>query len=244
MMTEGEWLSSSDPQEMLLTLRGRIGARKLRLFACACCRRAWHLIPTQAHRAVEAAERYADGLADAEELYLARMAAENAAEDAVATAVEAAQEAAASAAFSVLNALRNDGEQAAEYSAANVASAIYHVTSAISESVIDDPFIAASEPAAKARAVEQSEQAEILREIVGNPFRVIAALPHVLFWNDGTIPKLAEGIYTDRAFDRLPILADALEDAGCDSANILAHCRGPGPHVRGCWVVDLLLGKE
>ena len=56
--------------------------------------------------------------------------------------------------------------------------------------------------------------------------------------------KLAQGIYEERAFDRLPILADALEDAGCDNADILSHCRGPGPHARGCWVVDLLLGKK
>jgi hypothetical protein len=57
------------------------------------------------------------------------------------------------------------------------------------------------------------------------------------------VVKLAQAIYDDRAFDRLPILADALEDAGCHDAGILAHCRGPGPHVKGCWVVDLLLGK-
>jgi hypothetical protein len=63
-------------------------------------------------------------------------------------------------------------------------------------------------------------------------------------WNDGAVVKLAESIYTERAFDRLPILADALEDAGCTDAAVLDHCRGPGPHVRGCWVVDLVLGKE
>jgi hypothetical protein len=55
---------------------------------------------------------------------------------------------------------------------------------------------------------------------------------------------LAQGIYDERAFERLPILADALEDAGCTDAAILVHCRGPGPHVRGCWVVDLILGKQ
>jgi hypothetical protein len=65
-----------------------------------------------------------------------------------------------------------------------------------------------------------------------------------LNWNDGTVVKLAEGIYNDRAFDRLPVLADALEDAGCTEAEILAHCRSGGEHVRGCWVLDLILGKE
>ena len=60
-------------------------------------------------------------------------------------------------------------------------------------------------------------------------------------WNDATLPRLARSIYQERAFDRLPILADALEDAGCDNADILNHLRGPGPHARGCWLVDLLL---
>jgi hypothetical protein len=64
------------------------------------------------------------------------------------------------------------------------------------------------------------------------------------FWLTSTVLALAAGIYSDRAFDRLPILADALEDAGCGHADILAHCRGDGPHARGCWVVDLVLGKE
>jgi hypothetical protein len=86
--------------------------------------------------------------------------------------------------------------------------------------------------------------ASMRREIFGNPFRPVAIAPAWLAWNDGTVPKLAQTIYDDRRFDLLPILADALEEAGCDHADILTHCRGPGPHVRGCWVVDLLLGKE
>jgi len=63
-------------------------------------------------------------------------------------------------------------------------------------------------------------------------------------WKSSTVLDLARAMETDGAFDRLPILADALEDAGCDQADILEHCRGPGPHVRGCWVVDLILGKS
>lgn len=63
-------------------------------------------------------------------------------------------------------------------------------------------------------------------------------------WLTSIVVSLADGIYTDRAFDRLPILADALQDAGCDDIDILAHCRSDGPHVRGCWVIDLLRGKE
>jgi hypothetical protein len=59
-----------------------------------------------------------------------------------------------------------------------------------------------------------------------------------------TVVAIAAGVREEQAFERLPILADALEEAGCTDADILAHCRGPGPHVRGCWVVDLILGKE
>ena len=83
-------------------------------------------------------------------------------------------------------------------------------------------------------------QCELLRDIFGNPFRPVAVDPE---WLTSTVVALARGVYDDRAFDRLPILADALQDAGCEDADILAHCRGDGPHVRGCWVVDLMLGK-
>ncbi|MCE9561997.1 MAG: hypothetical protein K8U57_08075 [Planctomycetes bacterium] len=80
----------------------------------------------------------------------------------------------------------------------------------------------------------------MLRDVVGNPFR-----PVVLdtAWLTSTVGSLAKDIYADRAFDRLPILADALQDAGCESGDVLGHLRGDGPHCRGCWVIDLLLGR-
>jgi hypothetical protein len=68
--------------------------------------------------------------------------------------------------------------------------------------------------------------------------------PSWLAWNGGTVRNLAQSIYDERAFDRLPVLADALEDAGCADADLLGHLRGPGPHARGCWAVDRILGKE
>jgi hypothetical protein len=80
-----------------------------------------------------------------------------------------------------------------------------------------------------------------VRELVGNPFRPITLSPS---WLTSTVLSLAQGIYEDRAFDRMPILADALGDAGCDNEEILNHCRAPGPHCRGCFAVDLILGKE
>jgi hypothetical protein len=90
-------------------------------------------------------------------------------------------------------------------------------------------------------AVEVAKQVSLLRDIFGNPFRPVTIDPS---WLTPTVISLAQAIYNDQAFDRLPILADALEDAGCDQAELLAHCRGPGPHVRGCFVVDALLAKE
>ena len=98
--------------------------------------------------------------------------------------------------------------------------------------------------AAEARTAERVGQVRLLSEVFGNPFRPPSLPPHLLAWNDGTVPRLARAIYDERAFDRLPILADALEDAGCTNADLLSHLRGPGPHVRGCWALDLLLGKE
>ena len=84
-----------------------------------------------------------------------------------------------------------------------------------------------------------------MRDIFGPlAFRPLPLLNRAwLAWEGGTVPKLAASIYEERAFDRLPILADALEEAGCDAAELLTHLRGPGPHVRGCWAVDLVLGK-
>ena len=87
----------------------------------------------------------------------------------------------------------------------------------------------------------QSFTEGLISEVIGNPFRPAAFEPD---WRTSTVAALAEGIYADRGFDRLPILADALEDGGCNHPDILTHCRGAGPHVRGCWVVDLVLGKE
>jgi len=82
---------------------------------------------------------------------------------------------------------------------------------------------------------------DLFHDVFGNPFRPATVDPT---WRTATVTSLAQAIYTERAFDRLPILADALEDAGCTDADILNHCRQPGEHARGCWVVDLVLGKE
>jgi hypothetical protein len=91
------------------------------------------------------------------------------------------------------------------------------------------------------RGPEVSIQADILRDIFGNPFRPITFAPD---WCTSTAVALARQMYDSRDFSAMPILADALQDAGCENTDILNHCRGEGPHVRGCWVVDQVLGKE
>jgi hypothetical protein len=88
---------------------------------------------------------------------------------------------------------------------------------------------------------EGEAQAGILRCVVGNPFRPVAFDPS---WLTSTAVAIAKGMYESRDFAAMPLLADALQDAGCADERILDHCRGPGPHVKGCWVVDLVLGKE
>jgi hypothetical protein len=101
---------------------------------------------------------------------------------------------------------------------------------------------------------DEAGQCSLVRDFFGNPFRPLPPkrgkrkwkenLAAWLAWNDGTVRKIAQGVYDNCAFDSIPILGDALEDAGCTEVAILAHLRGPGPHVRGCWALDLILGKE
>lgn len=96
----------------------------------------------------------------------------------------------------------------------------------------------------KALGTRAPQNLDLFRDIFGNPFRPVNIDPAWLAWNNGTVVKLAQAIYDERAFNRMPILAEALEEAGCTDAGILEHCRSGGGHARGCWVVDLLLGRS
>jgi hypothetical protein len=119
----------------------------------------------------------------------------------------------------------------------------------VSGVLLYDPFSAATSCAAitvdavaiTQRSSERIAQVALLRDIFGNPFRPATLNPS---WRTSDVLLLAGGIYDDRAFDRMPILADALQDAGCDNEE-LNHCRDTKQsHVRGCWAVDLVLGKS
>jgi hypothetical protein len=89
--------------------------------------------------------------------------------------------------------------------------------------------------------LELTSGPSILRDVFGNPFRSLTLVPA---WLTPTVVKMAQEISDDRAYNRMPSLADALEEVGCDNTEILSHFRGSGAHVKGCWVVDALLGKE
>jgi hypothetical protein len=123
------------------------------------------------------------------------------------------------------------------------AQAAHAVSEACHPNELAEAVARRAHAAAKAAGMpdESSIHVAFVHDIFGNPFRRVTLDPS---WLTSDVVALARAAYEERAFDRLPILADALEDAGCTDAAILSHCRGPGPHVRGCWVVDLILGKE
>ncbi len=217
-MDEAEWLACADPRPMLDYLRGKASRRKLGLWVVACYRAV--LRPEHRFReAVDVVERYAEGEASEVEL-------------------EAMHQ-------------------------------TYHTSLVLIRSP-SDPCDFADFAASSILTQElQSLPSVLLRDIIGNPFRPVALDPAwrtptvtalataayddriLLSWNGSLVRTLAQAAYDDRLLssghldpDRLLVLADALEEAGCDNADILSHLRGPGSHVRGCWVIDLLLGRS
>jgi hypothetical protein len=209
---------------MLRFLRGKAGDRKLRLFAVACCRCIWGILPDERSRhALAVAEAFADGATGEDRLHAAWLAATEVSDTSQGsvwqrTAARAAEAAAAG---------RPEDAAAEASRRSGVAAAL------------------ASPQHSVVSRQRRERHASLLHCVVGNPFRPAPALdPSWAAWNGGTVAKLAAAIYDGRRFADLPILADALEDAGCADAAILAHCRGGGEHVRGCWVVDLLTGRE
>jgi hypothetical protein len=195
--------------------------RKARLFGCACLRAAWDRLPEPARRrAVAMAERFADGLASEEE----RLAALRAA-----------------------------------WEDADSLPGVHHPLDFFDRDpvlLVCDPAVGV-DPVAIAycltdTAAGRREQAALLRDLSGPlPFRPVTVPPAVLQWQEGLVVRLARASYDERQLpagtlepERLAVLADALEDAGCSDADRLGHLRGRGPHVRGCWPVDMLTGRE
>jgi hypothetical protein len=262
-MTEAEWNISTDAGRMLSFVAGSASAvvsvggrflseRRLRLFLVGCCRRWWPVFTAERlTTAIETMERYADGEASDSDRDQARQLAQNA----VYYASESLSEATyhrtdfseAECAFEAAQAARivclpgdqwrtlplhdPDGVRSA-YGLAQIARVAAGWTARTRGG-------AASDRQAVIDA-EQAAQANLLRCVAGNPFHAVRAEPD---WRTAPVVGIAEAIYAERAFDRLPILADALEDAGCADADVLTHCRAHPEHARGCWVVDMVLGK-
>jgi hypothetical protein len=233
-MTESEWLGCIDLKPMLAFLRRKTSDRKLRLFAVACCRslRYW-LSEDSSRRAIVVMEQYADGKVKRGALTQARKEAGWFTEDGFpgdpdAPISDPRHMAALTVWWAAYEWLQPNGLIGLEGGYAEVRRLL---------------------PPKERRKL--AEASDLLREIVGNPFGAISVDPVWLAWNGGTVGKLAGTIYDDRSPttgyldpERLAILADALEDASCTDATILDHLRGPGPHCRGCWAVDLLLGRS
>ncbi|MGL4551578.1 MAG: hypothetical protein ACRC33_10355 [Gemmataceae bacterium] len=213
-MKQAQWRTARDPYPMLQFAEGRASQRKLRLFACACCRRFHELLPTdEARRALDAAERAADGDGSFADMAAARRA------------------------FRLLT----PGDDAAGW-ASNCAHC------AAVRSAKQAAWEAYSTSAAAARTLgyadDERHYAGLLRDVLGDPFP-----PATLAAVSPAAAGLALAAYRERLLPsghldgaRLAVLSDALEEAGADAA-VLGHLRSPGPHVRGCWAVDLVLGR-
>jgi hypothetical protein len=227
-MTEAEWLTCERPDFLMRHLKA-IGTtraprgqrrRKLRLLACAAFGQVKHLLRKEyGVRAIDLAERYADG--DASLSDLSRL--NEKLWDAKLSAGSPQQ-----AAETTVRILLTDNDLTA-------------AEGALEEAIYGLEWEAAPAKPNLFRRSLRRDQAPLIRDIFGNPFRPTAFDPQ---WRTDAAVGVAQSIYDKRAFTRLPLLADALEDAGCTDAELFCHLRGPGPHVRGCWAVDLLLAKQ
>lgn len=266
-MTDAEWQSSGDVAAMMAWLESEaihlVTGRKQRLFAVACCRAVWHLLAEEKSRvAVEVAEDFADGLATAGELEAAYVDSEVddsfvtfaetldvppeciAALASACTAAHAASETADSyviphhVAHRVVSALRLASEVPPE--------AIPELLAAEAPQVEDlaecaAPYAHVLWQAGGSAAAEGTRQCDLLRDIFGNPFRPVAIDRRLV--NDKAT-AVARAIYEEKAFERMPVLADILEEAGVIDADILSHCRDSQLHTRGCHVLDVILQNE
>jgi hypothetical protein len=210
----------------------------MRLFACACVRRVWHLNHDERlERVLLGVEAFADSLITARELEpLNRLAWEVAEDDQIPSLSPCI-------ACDLMNAseVKSPGSAAPPgYIGGGPLHSIHGRSSAAAAA--KGVGLGASDLQAyhRAQAVEREQQTGLLHDIFGDPFHPAT---FTATWRTDTAVSLARQMYDSRDFGAMPILADVLQDAGCDNEDILNHCRGPGPHVRGCWVVDLVLGR-
>jgi len=279
-MDEKQWLTTTDPHRLLRRLsykarpykHGWFGwlpggswfsdpypglnwqtDRKLRLFACCCCRYIWeHLCEERSRRAVEVAEQLADGTATSLESRKAAHTAEAAALAAIGWPLGPYQNPLALP-YLVEDLIAEEWPFLLREGNVRAAAAWAAImTLQQPDRVLDatHDVVAHSTYGSEWRQL-MSFAADLLRDLVGNPFRLLHLDPSILAWHDSIVPKLAQATYDARILpagtfepDLLGVLADALEDCGCTAADLVTHLRGPGPHVRGCWAIDLLTDRE
>lgn len=259
-MTNTGWLDGTDPGPMLNLLAGKASQRKLRLFACAAVRRIWDVLGEPGRRVVELSERFADGRADPGELRLALEDARKFQEsiptfeepgylhylgDAVNIGYWRFRRPLEVSAVELVRFLGPELKPIeAATRAAEVAAGVERADAwENAEGEIDSPArdVRGEEAHRSRLAGEMNAQAALLCDVFGRPGSAVAVDRP---WLTPGIVGLARTVYRDRCFDRMPGLADALEASGCDDVGIRDHCRLPVEHVRGCWVIDLLLSKE
>ncbi len=242
-MEEQTWLDSRDPAYLHHHL-STIGmdahcSRQMRLFAVACCRRLGPLLTDPRSRAgLEIAERFADNHAGLAELSRAASEAYDANQAVrVQTPLEVSRRGFPGhyATLAVWWSLKSLGSQA------------YFACGCVQQALAWQAYPDAGARAERqvAERAEAEVQAVLFRDVIGNPFRPLPVIEESwLTWNEATVRRMAEAIYRERGFGDLPVLADALAEAGCTAEDLLEHLRSPELHTRGCWILDLLLAKE
>jgi hypothetical protein len=244
-MTEAEWLACEDPEPMRSVLqdRGGVSRRKLRLLGCACCRLIWHhFTDARTRAAAETAERYADGLASDAEMAGAFEDAEEATHPERTDDLTRGEIAALPVAERF--ALRSAWCAWALTNLDNVWETVEYL-----EDVIAHVKEATGDPAfGPGGAAATRAMSALVRDVAGSPFRYASFDARA--WTPSA-SAIAQAAYDERILpsgcldnERLAVLSDALEEANCTDEAILTHLRSPGPHVRGCWALDLVLGKE
>jgi hypothetical protein len=242
-MTEQEWLSCTYPRPLLQAVRLETNDRKARLFATACVRRIWHLLTDADRQVVELAERYADYEVE----YAALSASAGNAGEGQPICNFGPE------VFEPIEAWRKASEAVAAVAERTIWVAMTYTTASTraAEAAAEAARPETPTDLLSAHATEEAAQARLVRCLFRYPWKWPDGLPRWLRWQSGIIPRMAQAAYEQRRLPAglldnalLTVLADALDEAGCDDPAMLLHLRDGGQHIRGCWVLDQLLNRS